>query len=60
MQLKKEVTIDNVYYKENFFKPAFKSIKKQRRLSGIRRIKSVHIGTKPHIQYDMRNFIESN
>ena len=39
--VEKGVTIDNVYYKEICLSPAFESIKKQRRLSGIHGIKII-------------------
>ena len=58
--VEKGVTIDNVYYIDNCLSPAFESIRKQRRSSGLDGIKLLHDGAKPHIHYNVRNFIESN
>ncbi len=58
--VEKGVTIDNVYYIDNCLSPAFESIRKQRRSSGLHEIKLLHDGAKPQIHYNVRNFIESN
>ena len=58
--VKKGHTIDNKYYIENWLGPAFDVVKKERAASGLRGIKLLNDGAKPHIHSNTRNFIETS
>jgi len=58
--VKKGESIDSQYYIENCLAPAFEALKKERRSSGLRGIKLLHDGARPHIASNTRNFIESS
>jgi histone-lysine N-methyltransferase SETMAR len=58
--VEKGVTIDNQYYIENCLSPAFEAVKKERRASGLRGMKLLHDGAKPHVHLNTRNFIQSS
>jgi histone-lysine N-methyltransferase SETMAR len=51
-------TIDNNYYIENCLRPTVDSIKKQRPTSGVKNMKILHDGARPHIHKNVKNFLE--
>jgi len=53
-------TIDSNYYIENCLGPAFDEVKRQRPSSGLRGMKLLHDGARPHTSNATNNFINSS
>jgi [histone H3]-lysine36 N-dimethyltransferase SETMAR len=58
--LDQKKTIDSQYYIENCLMPAFEEIKKKRPKSGLKGIKLLHDGARPHVKDTTEIYIQSS